>query len=56
MNVNKLSENIDLLRTLLYSLLSKKSPTDKHVVNCSQELDKLIVEYQKILLNNSKRN
>ncbi|MBU5592808.1 aspartyl-phosphate phosphatase Spo0E family protein [Clostridium sp. MSJ-4] len=43
---------IDDLKTYLYLLLSRKPMTDGYVVKCSQELDKLIVEYQKILNSN----
>lgn len=43
-----LLENIEKLRNLLYNLLtSNKRLTDKSVVDCSQQLDKLLVEYEK---------
>lgn len=51
MNTKWLCKNIELLKTVLNNLLKVKPPTDKQVVNCSQQLDKLIVQYQKILNN-----
>lgn len=47
-----LLENIEKLRNLLYNLLtSNKSLTDKSVVDCSQQLDRLLVEYEKYRKN-----
>jgi hypothetical protein len=45
-NILILKKNIEKLREKLYFLLSVKEPTDTSVVKCSQELDKLIVEYE----------
>lgn len=42
-----LSKNIEKLRDKLNLLLSKKDPTDTVVINCSQELDRLLVEYER---------
>lgn len=42
-----LIENIEKLRNLLYSLASNKRLTDQSVVDCSQQLDKLLIEYEK---------
>lgn len=39
-------EKIESLRQILYSLLSSRKLTDHMVVVYSQELDKLIVEYE----------
>ncbi|WP_055665711.1 aspartyl-phosphate phosphatase Spo0E family protein [Desnuesiella massiliensis] len=50
-----LPTKIKLLRKALHILLLLKSPTNKYVVKCSQELDKLIVEYQKSIIK-PKRN
>lgn len=47
MNHEELQINIEELRHELYTLLCKKHPTDQRVVECSKELDKLIVKYQK---------
>lgn len=42
-----LRDKIERLREQLCFLLLSKELTDIEVVNCSQELDKLIVQYQK---------
>lgn len=42
-----LQERIEYLRSKLNTLLTQKIPTDKSVVECSQRLDKLLVEYEK---------
>lgn len=43
-----LKDNIEKLRNLLYNLLkSNKRLTDENVVVCSQQLDRLLVEYEK---------
>lgn len=44
-----LQHKIEKVRTKLDYLLCKKNPTDKLVVQCSEELDELIVQYQKLL-------
>jgi len=36
---------IELLRNILNNLLKFKKPTDKIVISCSQQLDKVIVKY-----------
>jgi hypothetical protein len=46
-----LIENIEKLRHLLYNLTSNEHLTDKKVVDCSQQLDKLLVEYEKYRKN-----
>ena len=38
---------LEFLRNILHILLSIKNPTDKIVVCCSQQLDKVIVKYYK---------
>lgn len=47
MNRKELQIDIEELRNELYSLLGNENPTDQRVVECSKELDKLIVQYQK---------
>lgn len=43
-----LIDNIEKLRNLLYNLLtSNKRLTDEKVVDCSQKLDRLLIEYEK---------
>jgi hypothetical protein len=46
--------DIENLRNKLYRLLDNKELTDTKVVVCSQELDKVLVEYEK--MNFSKSN
>lgn len=53
MTRDELQINIEELRHELYALLRKKNPTDQLVVECSKELDKLIVIYQKICTKNA---
>lgn len=49
-----LIDNIEKLRNLLYNLLtSNKRLTDENIVDCSQQLDKLLVEYEKYRNNTS---
>jgi Spo0E like sporulation regulatory protein. len=48
--MTKLRNNIESLRDKLCCLLLNKKPTDTEVVKCSQELDKLILEYEKKVL------
>ena len=38
---------LESLRNILHILLNFKNPTDKIVVFCSQQLDKVLVEYHK---------
>lgn len=42
-----LDKEIDNLKETLYALMTYNTLTDNAVVECSQKLDKLIVEYQK---------
>jgi len=42
-----LRDKIESLREQLCFLLLRKELTDIEVINCSQELDYLVVEYQK---------
>ena len=47
-NILVLVEKIEGLRVSLYNLIgSNKQLTDKSVVDCSQELDKLLSEYER---------
>lgn len=40
-------EKIERLREIMYSMLSgSKQLTDKPLINCSQQLDKLLNEYE----------
>jgi len=43
-----INKELELLRTILHFLLNFKKPTDKMVVSCSQQLDEIIVKYQKV--------
>ena len=43
-----LNKELESLRSLLHFLLNFKKPTDKMVVSCSQQLDVVIVRYQKV--------
>ncbi|HEY8890735.1 MAG TPA: aspartyl-phosphate phosphatase Spo0E family protein [Clostridium sp.] len=43
-----LKKELESLRTILHFLLNFNKPTDKIVVSCSQQLDEVIVKYQKI--------
>ncbi|MCM0648472.1 aspartyl-phosphate phosphatase Spo0E family protein [Clostridium swellfunianum] len=48
LNMLLLREKIERLRNLLYNLIgSNKQLTDKTIVDCSQELDKLLTEYER---------
>ena len=47
MNLKTLNKEINNLKETLYLLMTYNNFTDKNVVECSQKLDKLIVEYQK---------
>ncbi|MBZ9608592.1 aspartyl-phosphate phosphatase Spo0E family protein [Clostridium estertheticum] len=42
-----IKEELESLRTILHFLLNCKEPTDKIVVSCSQQLDEVIIKYQK---------
>ncbi|SKA72819.1 Spo0E like sporulation regulatory protein [Clostridium sp. USBA 49] len=46
LQIQILSKKIDNLRSILYGLISSNNLTDKSVVKCSQQLDKLLVEYE----------
>lgn len=46
MSLNYLNCKIKLNRKVMYFLLEFLEPSNKYVVRCSQNLDKLIVEYQ----------
>ena len=45
---------IENCRDRLQYLLSLNKPTYPTVVKCSQELDKLIVKYENVIINNKK--
>jgi hypothetical protein len=48
LNLLVLIERIEKLRTLLYILInSNRKLTDKTIVDCSQQLDILLSEYEK---------
>ena len=42
-----IKRELESLRMILHFLLNFKKPTDKIVVSCSQQLDEVIVKYQK---------
>ena len=50
MNVKSclIKKQLESLRMVLHMLLKHRNPTDKLVVSCSQQLDEVIVKYQKI--------
>ena len=48
--VGKLEDNIESLREKLYLLILSNGLNDIETIICSQELDKLIVQYEKIKL------
>lgn len=56
MNVklNIIKKELESLRMVLHFLLNFKKPTDKMVVCCSQQLDEVIVRYQKIKATSKK--
>lgn len=43
-----IKKHLESLRMILHLLLNFRKPTDKLVVSCSQQLDEVIVKYQKI--------
>ena len=43
-----IKKELESLRMILHFLLNFKKPTDKIVVTCSQQLDEVIVKYQKV--------
>lgn len=45
--MNELKDNIESLREKLYQLIEENELTDVSVVRCSQELDMILVEYEK---------
>ena len=49
-----INKELESLRTLLHFLLNYKKPTDKIVVCCSQQLDEIIVKYQKVKATSKK--
>lgn len=46
--------HLELLRHILYTLLNFYNITDKIVISCSQQLDKVIVDYQKVKIISAK--
>ena len=47
MDLRILDKEINNMKETLYILMTYNRLTDKNVVECSQKLDKLILEYQK---------
>lgn len=47
MDTGILDKEINNLKETLYTLMTYNKLTDANVVECSEKLDKLIVEYQK---------
>jgi hypothetical protein len=52
--LNIIKKELESLRMVLHFLLNFKKPTDKMVVSCSQQLDEVIVRYQKIKATSQK--
>ena len=49
-----LKKELESLRTILHFLLNFKKPTDKIVISCSQQLDEVIIKYQKFQATSKK--
>jgi len=49
-----INKELESLRAILHFLLNFKKPTDKIVVSCSQQLDEVIVKYQKVKATSKK--
>ena len=45
---------LESLRIILHLLLNLKNPTDKIVISCSHQLDKIIIKYYKIITDSTK--
>ena len=43
-----IKSELESIRMILHFLLNFKRPTDKIVVTCSQQLDEVIVKYEKV--------
>jgi len=46
---------LESLRNIMHILLKFKKPTDKIVISCSQQLDKVIVKYYEFKLTSDNR-
>lgn len=47
LNLQMLTDKIEKIRDILHSLISCNNKlTDEHVVECSQQLDNLLTEYE----------
>ena len=46
--LNIIKKELESLRIILHFLLNFRQPTDKIVLTCSQQLDEVIVKYQKV--------
>ncbi|MBV4418131.1 aspartyl-phosphate phosphatase Spo0E family protein [Clostridium tyrobutyricum] len=51
-NLNNLNLEINQLKSVLYELMKTGTLTDKKVVQCSMELDELILKYQQQKMSN----
>ena len=49
-----IKKELESLRTILHFLLNFKKPTDKIVISCSQQLDEVIIKYQKFQATSKK--
>jgi len=49
-----IKKELESLRLILHFLLNFRKPTDKIVVSCSQQLDEIIVKYQRIKATSNK--
>ncbi|MGH4051064.1 MAG: Spo0E family sporulation regulatory protein-aspartic acid phosphatase [Clostridium sp.] len=48
LKLNIIEKELESLRMVLHFLLTFRKPTDKMVITCSQQLDEVIVKYQKV--------
>jgi len=54
LKLNIIEKELESLRMVLHFLLNFKKPTDKMVITCSQQLDEVIVKYQKVKATSKK--
>lgn len=52
--LNIIKKELESLRIILHFLLNFRQPTDKIVLTCSQQLDEVIVKYQKVKATSQK--
>ena len=54
LKLNIIEKELESLRIILHFLLNFRQPTDKIVLTCSQQLDEVIVKYQKVKATSQK--